>query len=169
VPGRIEHLRHRAFLDDPAQQHDLGPVAQITDHPQVMRDEDERQIELLLQIGQKRKDLRLHRHIEARHDLVADQRPRLDHQRPDHGLPPRLWRLPMTGGGRSGRGGRSVARARHGCGVLSRLAGPGCCVARSAAAQSSPAGTGCAAPAVLPGRDRMPAPPPNLDCFAPFP
>ena len=49
--------------------------------PQIVRDEQIRQLQLLLQIHQQVDDLRLHRHVERRHRLVEHQERRVERQR----------------------------------------------------------------------------------------
>jgi hypothetical protein len=59
-------------LDDPAQIHDRDAVRDVLYHAQVVRDEQERHPEVALQVREQVEDLRLHRHVERRHRLVAD-------------------------------------------------------------------------------------------------
>ncbi|MET1084426.1 MAG: hypothetical protein ABWY12_15470 [Burkholderiales bacterium] len=61
------------LLDDTAQVHDRDPLRHMVDHPQIVADEKARESETALQILQKVQDLRLHRDIERRGRLVADQ------------------------------------------------------------------------------------------------
>ena len=49
--------------------------------PQIVRDEQIGQLQLLLQIHQQVDDLRLHRHVERRHRLVEDQERRVQRER----------------------------------------------------------------------------------------
>ena len=51
-------------------------MADVLDHRQVVRDEQVGQAELVLQVHQQVDDLRLHRHVERRHRLVADDQAR---------------------------------------------------------------------------------------------
>src|SRR5262245_4016598 len=51
-------LLGRPQLDQPAAMHDRHPVAEIADHGNVVRDEEEAQIEPLLDIEQQVEDLR---------------------------------------------------------------------------------------------------------------
>ena len=47
-------------------------MRQVLDDRQVVADEQQRQAELVLQIDQQVDDLRLHRNVQRRHRLVAD-------------------------------------------------------------------------------------------------
>ena len=49
---------------------------------EIMRDEDQRKPELPSQVDQQVHDLRLDRHVERAHRLVADDELRLEHERP---------------------------------------------------------------------------------------
>ncbi len=77
----VEDRGHRAFLDDPAQIHDGDAAAEMTDHAQVVGDEDEAQLAPLLQPAQQHQDLRLDRDVERRNRLVRDDQLRLQHER----------------------------------------------------------------------------------------
>ncbi|MFN5407996.1 ATP-binding cassette domain-containing protein, partial [Bradyrhizobium sp.] len=68
----VPDLRVAAALDDAAEIHHQHAVGEIADDGQIVRDEQQRQIETLLQLGEQVEDLRLHREIERRHRLVAD-------------------------------------------------------------------------------------------------
>ena len=52
--------------------HHRDAVADVLDHRQVVRDEDVGQAELLLQVFEQVDHLRLDRHVERGHRLVAD-------------------------------------------------------------------------------------------------
>ena len=54
-----------------AHHHDL--VGDVLDDGEIVRDEDVGEPELVLQVLQQVQHLRLHRHVERRHRLVADQ------------------------------------------------------------------------------------------------
>ena len=77
----VEQLRALRHFDELAQVHDGHPVADVPHQRQVVRDEQVRQPEPLLQVLQQIDDLRLHRDVQRRHRLVADQQLRLDGQR----------------------------------------------------------------------------------------
>ena len=57
-------LLGRDDLDDLAEIHDRNAVADVLDHPQIVRDEQIGEPELLLQIEQHVQDLRLDRDVE---------------------------------------------------------------------------------------------------------
>ena len=84
-----EQRARRRDFDDPAEIHHGDPVADVLDHGEIVRDEEIRQAELALQIDQQVDDLRLHRNIERRHRLVADDqlRPRRQRARDAEALP----------------------------------------------------------------------------------
>ena len=52
---------------------------------QVVGDEQHRQPEVALQVGEQLDDRRLHEHVERRRDLVADEHVGLAHQGPGDG------------------------------------------------------------------------------------
>ena len=60
--------------------HDHDPVGDVADDVQVVCDEDVGQVELLLEILEQVEDLRLHRHVERRDRLVADDQLRVHGQ-----------------------------------------------------------------------------------------
>jgi len=62
-----------AFLDHPAEIHHRDPVGKMLDHRQIVADEEIGQSELAPKLKQKIENLRLHRDIEGRRRLVADQ------------------------------------------------------------------------------------------------
>ena len=66
-----------AELDDAAEVHDGDPVGDLPDHGQVVRDEDEGQVEVGLEAPQQVQDLRLDRDVERRDRLVAHDQLRL--------------------------------------------------------------------------------------------
>ena len=49
--GAVEHRAHRPGLDDPPRVHDRDPVAGLGQHAEVVRDQDQRQPELLAQVA----------------------------------------------------------------------------------------------------------------------
>ena len=59
-------------LDDRAEVHHRDAVADVADHAEVVGDEQVGQAELALQVREQVEDLRLDRHVERRHRLVAD-------------------------------------------------------------------------------------------------
>ncbi len=81
VGGRLEHLTDRPVLDDaPAVQH-RDPVRDRADQREVVRDEEEPEAELALQLGDQVDDRGLHRDVERRRDLVAHEQRRRDRER----------------------------------------------------------------------------------------
>ena len=62
----------RRHLADPAEVHDHDPVADVTHHREVVRDEEIGEVELALEILEQVDDLRLDGDVERRHRLVAD-------------------------------------------------------------------------------------------------
>ena len=46
-----EHLRDHALLDDPAGIHHRDPVTGLRDDPEVVRDEQDRRVEVALDVG----------------------------------------------------------------------------------------------------------------------
>src|ERR1019366_7271357 len=63
--------RRPLFLDAAALHHD-DVVGEVLDDADVVRDEEKRQAEIALQLGQEVEDLRLDRYVECRRRLVAD-------------------------------------------------------------------------------------------------
>ena len=53
----------------------------LADHREVVRDEDVGEVELALEVLEQVEDLRLHRDVERRHRLVADDQLRLQRER----------------------------------------------------------------------------------------
>ena len=72
VPGSIEHGRRLSLFDHPALLHDADVVAHEADDGQVVADEQVGQTVFVLQVAHQVEDLRLHRHVECRGRLVAD-------------------------------------------------------------------------------------------------
>ena len=68
-----------------AQVHHQHLVRNVAHHRQVVRDEQVRQAEFCLQVGQQVEHLRLHRHVERRHRLVGHHQPGAEHQRTRNG------------------------------------------------------------------------------------
>src|SRR6266700_468372 len=98
-PPRVRHLRGAqdllggAVLDGPAAVHDQYVVGDLGDHAEVVRDQDDRGVELLLQVLQEVEDLRLDSDVERGGRLVGDQQVRIvDQGHGDHGT------LPHTAG-----------------------------------------------------------------------
>ena len=62
--------------------HHRDAITDVADHRQVVRDEEEGEVELLLQVVEQADDLSLGRHVERADRLVGDDEPRPDRQRP---------------------------------------------------------------------------------------
>ncbi len=77
------------LLDHPARVHDDHVVGDLGDHPEVVRDHDDRRAVLLLQLAHQLEDLRLRRHVERRRRLVRDQQVGVvdERHRDHHALP----------------------------------------------------------------------------------
>ena len=87
--GSLEEGVDRRLLDDPAAVHDDDVVGELGDDAEVVRDHDDRHVELLLQLVHQAQDLRLRRHVERGRRLVGDQELRVVDQRhrDHHALP----------------------------------------------------------------------------------
>ena len=70
-----------ADLDDLAEVHDRDPLAEVPHHRQVVRDEDERQVQLALQVAQQVDHLRLDRDVQRGDRLVGDDQLRAQRER----------------------------------------------------------------------------------------
>ena len=70
--GAREERPRVAQLDDLPHVHHRHAAADVFDQPQVVRDEEIRQLQPLLQIHQQPDDLRLDRHVERGHRFVGD-------------------------------------------------------------------------------------------------
>ena len=99
--GAFEDGAHRPDLDDPARVHDRDPVAGLGEHPEVVRDQDQRQPEPFAQALEQLQHLRLHDHVERGGGLVGDHQRGVagERQRDHHPLalaPGELVRVAMT-------------------------------------------------------------------------
>ena len=81
VTARAEHGRRGASLDDFAGIHHGHAVGDARDNAEIVRDEQERDAELALQVDQEPQDLRLDGDVERGRRLVGDQQRRAAHQR----------------------------------------------------------------------------------------
>ena len=79
--GRVVDLLAVADLDEPPEVHDRDPVGDLAQHGEVVRDEDVRQLEVLLQVAEEVQHLRLDRDVERRHGLVAHDQLRRERER----------------------------------------------------------------------------------------
>ena len=80
--GRAKSSSTGAELDDHAEVHHRDPVGDVADDAEVVRDEDVREVELVLQVVEQVDDLRLDRDVERRDRLVGDDQPRAQRERP---------------------------------------------------------------------------------------
>ena len=78
--GVVERL-DAGGLHDLTGVHHGTAVAELGDHRQVMRDEDQRKPEVAAECVEQLEDLRLHHHIQRRRRLVRDQDARIARQR----------------------------------------------------------------------------------------
>ena len=69
-------------LDDLAEVHDGDAVRDVAHDREIVRDEEVREPELCLEILEEVDDLRLDRHVQRRHRLIADDQRWLDGERP---------------------------------------------------------------------------------------
>ena len=84
---RRDDVARRSGLDDGAEIHHRDPVGHLTDHGEVVGDEQIGEAALVTEIHQQVEDLGLHRDIECRDRFVADNELRLDRQRPGNSDP----------------------------------------------------------------------------------
>ena len=94
----------RPRLDDPARVHDADVLAELPDHRQVVADEDDREAEPRSQVFEQLEHLRLHRHVERRRRLVAEEHRRLGGER-DRDQRRAGASRPRAGAGRRARAG----------------------------------------------------------------
>ena len=73
APASAKSVVGAARLDDPPGVHHRDPVAQAGDHAEVVGDQQHREAESLLQVGEQLEDLRLDRDVERGRRLVGDQ------------------------------------------------------------------------------------------------
>src|SRR5699024_8848973 len=65
-------LLFAADLDDLAQVHHADSIGDVPYHREIVRDEDIRQVEIILQLSQQVHDLRLHGYVQRRNRLITD-------------------------------------------------------------------------------------------------
>ena len=80
VPAPREDLHHVGVFHHPPGVHHRHLVADLGDHPHVVRDEDDGRPGSFLEFLDEMEDLRLDRHVERRRGLVRDQERRLAEQ-----------------------------------------------------------------------------------------
>ena len=78
MTGMIEHLLGRATLDNTPEIHHGDLIRQVLDNPQIVGDEQIRQPQVGLELGQEVEDLRLYRDVKRTGGLVADEEVGLD-------------------------------------------------------------------------------------------
>ena len=81
MPGLVEQFVERCLLDLAPGIHHHHPVGVLRDDAHVVRDQDHRGAEGLLQLAHQLEDLRLDRHVERGGRLVGDQHLRVARQR----------------------------------------------------------------------------------------
>jgi hypothetical protein len=69
---RVEQRVAAGKLDDLAEVHDGNAVRCVADHGEIVRDEDQRQTKVALQILEQVDDLGADRHVERRDRFIAD-------------------------------------------------------------------------------------------------
>ena len=88
-PRVREDFLARAVLDRAAGVHDQDVVGHLGHHTQVVGDDDDRRVELALQVLEQVEDLRLHGHVERRGGLVRNEQSGVvDQPHGDHGALP---------------------------------------------------------------------------------
>ena len=73
VFGIMEDVVHRPAFDDSTQIHDHHVIGHLRNHAHVVRDENDGQVFLLLQLAHQVEYLRLCRDIQGRTRFVGDQ------------------------------------------------------------------------------------------------
>jgi hypothetical protein len=68
-----EERGRRAELHDSSEIHHGHPAADVLDQPQIVGNEQIRELQLLLQIHERVDDLRLHRHVERGDRFIEDE------------------------------------------------------------------------------------------------
>ena len=71
----LEQREYRAKLDDASGVHDRNAIGHLRHHTEIVRDQQDRGAEPLLEVGHEREDLRLNGHVESGGRLVGDQHP----------------------------------------------------------------------------------------------
>ena len=76
-----QNVLRRPGFHDPPRVHHVDPVRHVRDEPEVVRDQQDRHAELLLERPEQLHDLRLDRHIQRGRRLVGDQQVRAARKR----------------------------------------------------------------------------------------
>jgi hypothetical protein len=89
MPRVAEQLPHRSPLDNLSAVHHQHARGDFGDDAEVVRDEQDREAESLLQVGEQLEDLCLDGHVERGRGLVGDEQRRIHHERhrDEHALP----------------------------------------------------------------------------------
>src|SRR5205823_7950364 len=75
-----EQLLARRDLDELPEVHHGDPVAEVLDGREIVRDEQARELQVLLQVAQQVEDRRLHGNIQRGYRLVRDEQARRDRE-----------------------------------------------------------------------------------------
>ena len=81
MPRRVVQLRRRAALGDAARVHHRRRLAGLRDDREVVRDQHDREAEIVGELREELEDLRLHHHVERRRGLVGEQHARIARER----------------------------------------------------------------------------------------
>jgi len=74
---------HFGLFNDFSQVHDRNLVADMLHNREIVRNEQVRDAEILLQLDQEMKDLGSNRHVQSRNEFVANDDSRINGKRPD--------------------------------------------------------------------------------------
>ncbi len=80
--GDTEHLGRRTLFDEQPLVHHGDAIGEHVDDREVVTDEQGREAELALQLGEQFEHPRLHRHVECARRLVRDEQVGLERERP---------------------------------------------------------------------------------------
>ena len=70
--GHLEQRPHGSLLDDPPGIHHGNAIGGVSDDAEVVRDEQQRKAEVVLELTQQVEDLCLDRHVERCRRFVGD-------------------------------------------------------------------------------------------------
>ena len=85
ITRALKDLLRGAFFDHTTVLHDHDPIAYHTHRREIVRDKNDRQTPLTLQIAQQREDSGLRRDVERRDRFVADEHIGVRGERPRDG------------------------------------------------------------------------------------